>query len=864
MLPSSLVDLTLARINSSNLCNPRTVQRGSRYLQTAALKLKPSEQHVSNPRRYDGALRNKPKLQEGGLKVRQPSRDSNAISELSRRVQELEKVAEEHKAILDPPAYTEEQLMTIYEDLLSNPESAEPQVQEELEENVEENDLAAIIRLDERFMASVEETAPLPTESLSNMLRRMTVQHRPQKVKAEDLPAEPYRRVLTNIQRVLGDIRAMQGPESSSLSPGLLSISEWDSLLRTALRANDPRAAHLTLTLMQSTGLEATEERINTILSHFVHQGNPTDFEKFLKHYTQSPSPAQRHLHIKAHLNSTPLSTYPTSALTTLHTYENQNTPAPQKTYSKLIHRLLMAQNSTSQAQAWDLYAHMRYVAHPTPDVVIYTQMIRACASYYTASRPAEPERALDLWEEMTVEQGLEPTTGAWNAIILACARSGRKVYVAEAFRLAKQMLDSSRDAYGNPAFYPDVQTFCALLEGAKRVGDLARARWILAEMIGDKRGGGGVKPNEWVMVHVFHAYASYQVPFKRSMARIVEAEDEPSATTTEEEEDAQALPPIPQSSTPLFTHIPPQTHQEVTHEVDILFARILEETGTRINYASDALHAPIPTLKFDEVRIGVKLLNAYLAVHYKHSSLEKARDLWGRLWGELGVEKSARTYVEAIERCVNAKTDEREVALDWAHELMHEWTEGGLESTGYADARIKERMHIAYIKVLSLTHNLPLALTHLRHFVSLYPPSSIRSSSSSSSLTTKPPHRSTRISLQGTRPLVRLSGPAEVPDDSVPPFITFDDLELLHHRLVSAVGAGTGAGSGVGAGAGAGTGVGRERKEEGKRWEEEAIGYIKYVAKAYEWALRVRRDEGVRARARVVEEAREDEEDVD
>ena len=45
-------------------------------------------------------------------------------------------------------------------------------------------------------------------------------------------------------------------------------------------------------------------------------------------------------------------------------------------------------------------------------------------------------------------------------------------------------MLDSHRDAHGFPAFRPDVKTFCALLEGAKRIGDLGRARWILVELV--------------------------------------------------------------------------------------------------------------------------------------------------------------------------------------------------------------------------------------------------------------------------------------------------------------------------------------------------------------------------------------------
>ena len=61
------------------------------------------------------------------------------------------------------------------------------------------------------------------------------------------------------------------------------------------------------------------------------------------------------------------------------------------------------------------------------------------------------------------------------------------------------------------------------------------------------------------------------------------------------------------------------------------------------------------------------------------------------------------------------------------------------------------------------------------------------------------------------------MTSSTEVPDDHVPPLLMFDDLELLHHRLVAA--------------------------EAGKE-----IRYIKYLSKAYEWGLRVRRDNAMKA----------------
>jgi hypothetical protein len=61
------------------------------------------------------------------------------------------------------------------------------------------------------------------------------------------------------------------------------------------------------------------------------------------------------------------------------------------------------------------------------------------------------------------------------------------------------------------------------------------------------------------------------------------------------------------------------------------------------------------------------------------------------------------------------------------------------------------------------------------------------------------------------------MTSTVEVPDDDVPPLLTFGDLDVLHHRLVAA----------------------------GRRDE---IGFLKYVCKTYEGALRARRDGTMKA----------------
>ena len=72
---------------------------------------------------------------------------------------------------------------------------------------------------------------------------------------------------------------------------------------------------------------------------------------------------------------------------------------------------------------------------------------------------------------------------------------------------------------------------------------------------------------------------------------------------------------------------------------------------------------------------------------------------------------------------------------------------------------------------------------------------------------------RATRVSLADRgRPLVRLTTVLDVQDERVPPLLTFADVEVLHHRLVAA-------------------------------GDLRGVAYVKWVCKAYEGALRRRRE---------------------
>ena len=439
----------------------------------------------------------------------------------------------------------------------------------------------------------------------------------------------------------------------------------------------------------------------------------------FSQFYLGPPTERQRHLHVKAHLKVSPPNTIPTSALSVLHAYETRAIPAPMATYTRLITALFGTHSPVAYAQAWDLFTHMRYVAHPKPDALLYSHMIRACA--FSPTAPSEPERALDLWTEMTVESRISPNAGAYSAIILACARSGSKIYVSEAFRLAKEMLDAHRDAEGESAFNLDQRTFCALLEGAKRVGDLTRTRWILAEMVRCSGTGAGgeyvdVRVNEEVMMHVFHAYASYKPPFKRSAAVLLDDEKEQAQLLpglhTQQANDQSSVRPqstVPVEDTqPNFAHLPPQSRSEVVAEAKTLFMRVIEDRDGS-DSSCDAGYLGMLDKNFKNVQLTPRLLNSYLSVHHMHSSLRTAQELYETLFTDLGISRNAYSIVDALERCGSSRRSERTMALAFAEALWVDWDvlednwRKGTAGASAVDARMVEKAYAAMIRVLAL-----------------------------------------------------------------------------------------------------------------------------------------------------------------
>lgn len=419
-------------------------------------------------------------------------------------------------------------------------------------------------------------------------------------------------------------------------------------------------------------------------MAHYANAGDILKIEALMSEdITDFQTSTYRDLHIKTHLNSTN-DVVPTSALAVLHSYETTQHPAPIKSYTRVISRLFRAHHSSlAQAQAWDLFSHMRYVAHPEPDAHLWALMIGSSTT---------PERALDLFQEIVAKSPKHAAAppAVYTAVIKACARSGEEQYVNEAYRLARERMNVW------PQEKLDTRALCALLEGAKRVGDLPRARWILAEVVRDE----GVVGSEAIL-HVLHAYATYTPAFKREATKILAVDnsapvdpapmDIVDAIAVEEHDmDAVELVPTSAASSASFAHLAPQSRQELLHEVEALWSRI--------NDPSD--------LVFNTIKLSSRIRNAYLSVYYTHApNIRTCREKFSQVHTTLASDTSAHGLLDALHRCSHGKgmriSKERSPALEWAMALWADFRR--LEDSGHLSARITETGYKHMIRALTM-----------------------------------------------------------------------------------------------------------------------------------------------------------------
>lgn len=398
------------------------------------------------------------------------------------------------------------------------------------------------------------------------------------------------------------------------------------------------------------------------------------------------------------------------NAISTLHSLESSSIYVPESTYLSLLTPLLHSPVPAHRATGFDLFAHMRLVAHPTPSSESYIALIEACGKV----DDPQPERALDLWKEMTEDQGIQPDVVAFNAILRALSSVGR--FWGEALRVFKTMLDfykASVPAGGIPGreneseseqrrlYTPNRETFEVLLRGAAKNGDLARTRWVLTEMIRFSQsptGGEEVCPRSETLELVLMAYATARPVLSRGMVRFQkrgvnnqkEEEGEGEEVVVKVENDGRkefketfgddetvlstSTSPQTKPRTNVASTNLPQTSQEIMHEAQVLFAHAYNDPlihQTQPDWRTPSNH--LPPLR--HVRMTPKLVNAYLSVVNLHgSSLSHALDRFRHAFQEAGVKKNGWSFRDILRRLERARPNERQRAAEEAFEVFKEW----------------------------------------------------------------------------------------------------------------------------------------------------------------------------------------------
>lgn len=533
---------------------------------------------------------------------------------------------------------------------------------------------------------------------------------------------------------------------------------------------------------------------------------------------------------VQSCLNSSGGAEYAISVLTQS---EALGTPFPQSSYNIILSHLVdgganVLPNSHTRALALDLFTQMRFAAHPTPDRQVYNTIIRSCA----APQDPQPERARDLWLEMTGPGGIEPRCEEYNAIISALG-STKNDYL-EAYDLLRQMLGKHHEATFVPfeedavprssPWVPTLQTFTALLEGTKRAGDLERARWVLNQVVdlaksaaftGDRRRMAG--PDEELLSNVFMTYAAWVAPISRANVQhaVKGATEGAEAVESEADERPAADHSVVEGESSSGV-ARPKTSAEALLEATVLFEHVVNDVNRSDRNVVDILQYP-----FGSAKLTPKLVNSYISVILQHSaSVPDAKRAFDSAWELVSHVKPAPqangwTWLNVMDRVSRGRIprDERPAAYGWGWSVWdqyREWSTTTLKklsdgspkslkqrhALGLGERQI-EKMWAHAIRLAALEDDTDKGLKLLRDFATLYPAEDIV--------------RTYTPQVRNKALAIRMSEAGAVAEPSVPPHLLFDDLKLLHSRLV------------------------RDEHRTG-------VDFVKFVSTAYQYSLGKRR----------------------
>ncbi|CCU98750.1 unnamed protein product [Malassezia sympodialis ATCC 42132] len=670
------------------------------------------------------------------------------IAELERQLQESDKREHIAQATKDLPPLDDETLEAMYRELVAPPPSD-------------------------------ASTLPPPPPSTTSVLRALA-----QRWGVAALPATGSSEVAVppgaDERQALRDQLVQRLVEADGLDADLRP-DEWAALAMQSARDGD--APHvktvLALALQQGPACLPLFRQVMDVYANAGDADTVLELSAVLDTQGVAPDAGIQHVVTKAYTQTNQL----WKAAQYLAHWE-QTVPAPMSSYTLVMEHLLKHPVRELQPLAWSLFYHMRFAAHAVPDAALYAMMIRACAAGVPqptalgARRPsavvAEAERALDLFREMTVHHGIRPNKEVYDSLILTCAR--RKEHYGDAIQLLRQLMDLSSDPTSPMA--PDTYTYNAVLQGSARHGDLATARWILADLVHAAIARGVAHgPNEETMANVLWTYAVYRPPVRRAdVARASAAPDSQVDDGAAEMVETEAR---------TFTQATPSTSPDVVAEVQALMARILADQG-QADAGAHPLASVVPT---------PRMLNAYLSVLTHHlrpaqrlEALVHATEAPDGVFQQAAVAPNAHTWAMVLEAC--AQHRERAYADQVAARVWEQWRT--LEA--HADARIISKMWALMIRQHAKSFRVADGLALLQEFLHTYPPPTPTSRAALDGLPPPPsrldwaplPPPPTLLAALAAQPRTAVSADKYAPLAPFQPQLRFRDLELLHHRCVA------------------------------------------------------------------------------
>lgn len=448
-----------------------------------------------------------------------------------------------------------------------------------------------------------------------------------------------------------------------------------------------------------------------------------------------------------------------------LRELENQGITPLRDSYNLVIAQLI---TTRKRSQAWDLFAHMRLVSHPEPGIGLFNTMIRACG---TGDSPS-PERAVDLFQELR-EHGLEPTASTYEHLVRACARTRRKgqpSFYASALDFSRQMIDAG--------FEPGPGCLHALLEGAKRHGDLARARWIVAHMASS-----GCF-NSVALAHLFQTYASYKIPTPQSFKSVDSALDpalrSPATKDTTVQEAAESL-------TTSFPGPMPQTSAEVLRQTIQIMASVLDVHGLSAKAALQseqqpnllAESDPSQAAMYKSVRLDTFLINSFLLAVGPHTRFQHFCDLSEQLLKESGVLANGQTYRLRMEAC--EKPGNTAIGAQKADAIFSEWGVWSRKQPRTVDC-CTQAVWTSMIRSLARASRVDEAFDWALELYLRHPPRDLLA------------HAKSEVAINYGVPAFRMSLSSESypetkssPTVPLPPMLTYADVHILYKRLADA-----------------------------------------------------------------------------